>query len=374
MGYLLGAAVSTPLIGRIGPRQAFLAGLVITDAALAASAATTNYPTLLGLRLVTGAAGAVAFIAGAGMVAHVAASRPTRQAAVLVGLYVAGAGLGIVVSGLAIPALLDWFGRADVWRVGWLALAAVALVALAPAVAASRSLSSRPTTPSGAAAQAWPGRKLAPTVASYALFGTGYIAYMTFIIALLQNEHLSSAQISVFWAALGSATIGAVFLWAPVLARACGGHALALLLAVLAVGVAVPLLASGLITALVSGVLVGSAITSVVTAVTSIAQRNLPPHRWGPAIGGLTVSFALGQCAGPLLAGALSDRADGVRAGMVLSTALLVLGSAVALAQRGRTPLSHDDGKWQEHAGSDRTPSTSPARCRHTNHPGPPVS
>ncbi|MFZ0873858.1 MAG: hypothetical protein WAN20_04855 [Pseudonocardiaceae bacterium] len=41
----------------------------------------------------------------------------------------------------------------------------------------------------------------------------------------------------------------------------------------------------------------------------------------------LTTGFALGQCLGPVLAGALADSAAGVRAGLLLSATILGVGA-----------------------------------------------
>jgi hypothetical protein len=48
-----------------------------------------------------------------------------------------------------------------------------------------------------------------------------------------------------------------------------------------------------------------------------------------------TVGFALGQCVGPILVGAVSDQAHNLAAGLPASASLLVLSGAVALTQGG---------------------------------------
>jgi Uncharacterised MFS-type transporter YbfB len=108
--------------------------------------------------------------------------------------------------------------------------------------------------------------------------------------------------------------------------------------------------------ALASGALFGSAVLSAFTAVTAIAQRHLPPPQWGPAIGSLTVAFALGQCAGLVLAGNLSDHTNGVRAGLLLSAALLILGAVCALAQRGPCQAQPDEPEPEVDPRSGPTP------------------
>lgn len=331
VGYLLGAVAAVPLNRAAGARTAFLGGLVLTAACLLGCAATTSFALLAMLRLGAGAAGAVAFVAGAGLAVQAGAHLRPGRAAVLLGIFVAGGGSGILLSGAGIPPLLATLGPGLGWRAGWLLLGLASLVAVVPAATATRGLRPPPAEPPGER-RAWERQRLGATTIAYLLFGMGYIGYMTFVVAVLRSE-LDAAQIAVFWMLLGAASIGASFWWGPVLGRARGGRGLAVLLAVVAVGAAVPLLAAGPVAAFGSAVLFGGSFLSTVTAVTVVARRNLPPYQWGAAIGGLTVAFAAGQCVGPVLAGVLSDQASGVRAGLAASAIVLAVGAAVALAQ-----------------------------------------
>lgn len=78
----------------------------------------------------------------------------------------------------------------------------------------------------------------------------------------------------------------------------------------------------------------GGSFLTVVTAITGAAQQVLPADRWAAAIAGLTVAFAAGQCLGPVLAGALSDHAGGVRAGLAIGAALLATSTITVLTHR----------------------------------------
>jgi len=166
------------------------------------------------------------------------------------------------------------------------------------------------------------------------LFGTGYIAYITFIVALLRGEGAGVGLVSLFWALLGLAAIASPALWGPLLERLPGGRGLALTMLVLGIGAALPVANPSTVAALLSALLFGGSFLNVVTAVTTVARRILPPHSWTGGIAALTVVFASGQCIGPLLSGVLADRSGGVRLGLALSAGLLLLGAFVALGQR----------------------------------------
>lgn len=106
LGYLAGALVAAPLARRLGAPRLFVAGMAVTAVALAATAGTGNLTLLILLRLVAGISGAAVFIAGAALAARLGSGARPGQAALLLGIYFAGGGFGIVVSGLAIPPLL----------------------------------------------------------------------------------------------------------------------------------------------------------------------------------------------------------------------------------------------------------------------------
>jgi predicted MFS family arabinose efflux permease len=54
----------------------------------------------------------------------------------------------------------------------------------------------------------------------------------------------------------------------------------------------------------------------------------------------MTVAFSIGQSVGPVLIGAVTDRAGGLDAGMALGAALLALAAIIAANQRNRAPSS----------------------------------
>ncbi len=332
LGYLGGALLAAPVARRAGSRRTFLAGIAVTAAALGATAGGGPLALLMALRLLAGAAGALTFIVGAGLAAQLGAGASPRRVALLLGTYFAGGGLGITLSGLILPPLLAAPGPATGWRWGWAVLAAAALAALAGCAPAARALPEPPVPPAGSGR--WPVRGLGPLLACYALFGAGYIAYMTFIVALLKHEGAGPGAVVLFWVLLGVCAVGGGFAWAPLLGRLGPGHGPAAVMAVVAVGALLPVLGASPALAAGSAVLFGGSFLSVVTAMTGVVRHALPPHQWTAAIGGLTVAFAGGQCLGPVLAGALSDGPAGVRAGLGLSVGILAVGALAALAQR----------------------------------------
>ena len=136
-GYLVGAIVAAPVGRRMGDKRVFAISLVLAALAVGASGLTADYIALLALRVAAGFTGALGFVCGAGWPPPPPWAAPSIGAPTLLGVYFAGAGMGITASALAVPPLLGTVG----WRGGWLVLGALALAGTAFGwlVAASRA-------------------------------------------------------------------------------------------------------------------------------------------------------------------------------------------------------------------------------------------
>jgi predicted MFS family arabinose efflux permease len=329
-GYLVGALVAAPSGKRLGDKPVFAVGMLLTALAVGASGLTANFSALLALRLVAGFTGALAFVSGAGLTSAAAVGASKSRVSTLLGLYFAGAGIGVTASALVVPPLLGAVG----WRGGWLLSGALALGATVFGGLVLRRSPEPSYASAGTASGGWSPRFIACKLLAYGLFGAGYIAYATFIIAYLRSdEGFSGDEITRFWSILGLASVAAAFAWGPILGRLKGGRGTAATLGVAMVGAAVPLLWDGPAGAYLSAILFGGSFLAVPAAATSFARRAAKPHAWTAAIAALTVAFGLGQCIGPLLSGALSDGASGVRAGLWLSVGILALATFVAVFQ-----------------------------------------
>jgi predicted MFS family arabinose efflux permease len=173
-----------------------------------------------------------------------------------------------------------------------------------------------------------------PTFLGYALFGAGYVGYMTFIIALLQKQGGSSEEVIWFWFVLGLASAVSTLVWGRVLGAFHDAHGPALVFATAMLGALPVLISPGPIAMFASAVLFGGSFMAGPTSITIVVQRQLPSASWTAALSLLTVAFALGQAVGPILAGAISDATGKIAAGFWVSPVLLGAAACVNLLQR----------------------------------------
>lgn len=330
-GYLVGALMAAPFGKRVGDKTVFAVSLLLTSLAVGASGLTADYSMLLVLRVAAGFMGALAFVSGAGLTSAAAMGGSKNRAPTLLGVYFSGAGIGITASALAVPPLLGTVG----WRGGWFVLGALALAAT---VFGWWVLGRTPEPPYASAGDThgrWSPRFMARKLLAYGLFGAGYIAYATFIIAFLRSEEgFTGPAITRFWAIFGLSSVVAAFAWGRILGRLKGGWGTAATLSVVTIGTAVPLLWRAPAGAYLSAILFGGSFLAVLAAVASFARRVTKPHDVTAAIAALTVAFGVGQCIGPVLSGALSDGPNGLQAGLWFSVAILTIAALVAALQR----------------------------------------
>lgn len=351
VGYLLGALSVPALLHRVGAPRVLLGGSALAALFMAGSGFFTTAMPLLLQRMLAGVSSAWVFVAGGLLAARLGPVWP-RQGGWLLGLYYGGVGLGITLSALTVPLLLAWANaRPHAWAWAWWGLAvlcALAWLGLAWVVRRLADLAvpaaSTPTA-AGTASQQTPGvawvRAFAPALTGYALFGVGYIGYMTFVIALLRDRGTPPADITLFYALLGVAVMVSSRLWAGWLDRYRDGQPLARLNALLGLATLLPAVTDAWPAVLASGLLFGAVFLSVVASTTALVRHNLPPALWARGISLFTIVFAAGQIVGPAVVGWIGDGPGGLERGLAGSAAALWLGAAAAWRQRALAPQRH---------------------------------
>jgi len=326
-GYLAGALAMPWLLARIDARRVLLAGGAGAALLLAAHALVRDNALLYALRAATGVASAASFVAGGVLAARLA--QGSASSGLVLGLYYGGTGLGIVVAALGLPPLLLDASR---WPLGWFTIGALAALAIAITASTTRALHAPPQAAAQRAAFPW--RPAGWALAGYAMFGLGYIGYMTFVITLLRDAGHGAVTVTAFYILLGAGVIASSWLWAGLLQRMRGGGGLALLNGLLATATALlALWPEQLLLVFVSGGLFGSVFLSVVASTTAFVRHNAVPAAWAAGIAAFTIVFAVGQIVGPVLVGMIAD-AGGLARGFGVSAVVLASGALLAALQR----------------------------------------
>ena len=171
-------------------------------------------------------------------------------------------------------------------------------------------------------------------LAGYFLFGAGYIAYMTFMIAYVRDAGGGAAAQSAFWSLIGLSAFVTPWVWRRVLALDRGGLATTIILGVNAVGAAMPIFGHSVWLLALSALVFGVAFFAVVGSTTAFVRFNYPPPAWPTAIAAMTISFGIGQTLGPIVVGAITDAVGSLSFALNVSAAMLALGAVLSAFQK----------------------------------------
>ena len=335
VGYLAGALLASRMIRRFGLPQTVRWGTLAALSSLALCTLSGNFIVLSFARLLAGIGAAAGFVGGAALAATIAQSRPER-ANFLLSLFYAGPGLGILSSGLIAPFVLQYFGPGSWWIV-WVALTLLSLVLIIPlwlAPFAANTATDRRVATEFAVAP------VLIYLAGYFLFGAGYIAYMTFMIAYVRDAGGGAEAQSAFWSLIGVSAFVTPWVWRRVLALDRGGLSTTIILGINAIGAALPIFGHSPLLLAISALVFGVAFFAVVGSTTAFVRFNYPVASWPTAIAAMTISFGIGQTIGPIVVGAITDAVGSLSFALNISAAMLALGAVLSAFQRKLGPGS----------------------------------
>jgi predicted MFS family arabinose efflux permease len=329
VGYLTGALLASRVIKRFGLGASIRWSTVACVLALALCALTGNFVVLSFSRLLIGVAAAVTFVGGSALAATIAQSQPER-ANFLLSLFYAGPGAGILASGLIAPYVLQAYGAGSWWIV-WGVLTIVSFVMVIPLLVVRFDGHAQVDH---ATRTSFVIRPVLIYLTAYFLYGAGYIAYMTFMIAYVRDSGGGATAQSIFWSIIGLSAFVTPWVWRRVLALDRGGLSTTIVLGVCALGAALPILGHSPVLLCISALIFGVAFFAVVGSITAFVRLNYPPTAWPSGIAAMTIAFGIGQTLGPIAVGAITDALGSLSYALNVSAALLVLGALLAAFQR----------------------------------------
>jgi len=171
-------------------------------------------------------------------------------------------------------------------------------------------------------------------LAGYFLFGAGYIAYMTFMIAYVRDAGGGAAAQSAFWCLIGLSAFATPWVWRGVLALDRGGVSTTIILTVNAVGASLPLFGHSMAWLAASALVFGVSFFAIVGSTTAFVRFNYPPSAWPTAIAAMTIAFGVGQILGPIATGAITDALGSLSYALNAGAAMLALGAIATAFQR----------------------------------------
>lgn len=328
LAYLAGAlAASLPFFaGR--RRQWFFAALLISAISTLAMGLAATPAGFILWRLVSGLASAFSLVFGTTLVL---AKLQEQGRSALFAVVFGGVGLGIALSAAG-TSLMVAAGAS--WQALWIVGGGLALIG---ALASWRLLPA--TLSDGVSAEA--GTAAAPPftgllwlfIASYGIFGFGYVITGTFLNTIASADPSMRPVEPWVWLVVGLAGIPSIWAWNQVAARIGIALTYAIACGVEAVGVAALWAWPNPFTVLLSGALLGATLMAI-TALGLVRARTMAGEAAPRAIALMTAAFGLGQMTGPLFSGWVHERTGSFDAALVSAVVALVLAAALVLVVR----------------------------------------
>jgi MFS family permease len=345
IGYLLGVLVSSRLVKRFGYRMVISSGIFLVGGSMILVGTANGFWLVLATFFFTGIGSGLGNVPVMGLVSHWFGSSLRGRAA---GLMVSGIGLGIMITGMLIPAINNWTAHSQGWRTNWMVLG---LLVLAIGVLCSFLIRNRPqdlglelversgkkrqekqSHPSTAKPFLAGKRTLFHLSSIYFFFGFTYVIYVTFVITTLINDYsFSEAVAGRFWFWFGLIGIFSGPLFGSLSDHVGRERTLALVYALQ--GVSHLLLALNPFPGSIylSIGLFALCAWSVPSIVAAAVGDYLGPLKAAAGFATVTMFFSVGQISGPALAGIMAERSGSFSQAYLLAGLLTAIAALLSL-------------------------------------------
>lgn len=324
VGYITGALIAATISDLGRKFQLYRIGLVVAVASTAAMGMTQDINLWVALRFVSGLSSTAGLLIASGLVLNWLIRHGHRPE---LGLHFAGIGLGIVVSGLAVAAMvgnLAWDGQ-------WIGLGLLGVAFFlpawfwlpAPAAIAIQATRALPAAPSR--------RWMQLFIAAYFCAGFGYVISATFIVAIVEKLPLLAGKGGWVWVIVGLAAAPSCFLWDRIANRLGQIPALLLAYGLQIVSILLPALSEGTAANLTSAVLYGGTFVGIVSLTLSIIGRCFPANP-AKAMARLTLSYGVAQIVAPAMAGYIATATGSYQGALIVAAWVMAAGMLLLVA------------------------------------------
>jgi MFS family permease len=342
LGYLLFSLIAGMLATRFGSTKIVIASLLCGAGSMLSISRLSGFLPLLVFAFAMGAGSAGAHIS---MTTLPMAWFDEKKLGRALGITTGGTGLGIIVTGLVLPAMLLSLGK-EAWRECWLLLASLTFLVAAigglllrdkPKKAAPfTSVSAREAGPVFSSAKRG-GLSIKAIFVVYFIFGFAYNSYATYFVAyMVEGVQLSAKTAGDIWAIFGWMCMGSGLLWGFISDRLGRRKALIWNNGIIALSVLLPLMLPQPFFLGLSAFLFGGTFLGTITVIAAAIGDRVVEKR-ALLYGILTLVHGGGQLLGTVFGGYLRDWTGSFQWSLISSLAGFLLCIVVASASRDRS-------------------------------------
>lgn len=304
-GYLVGALIASLVPLKKNRALLLHFSIVLSILLTLLMGLTYSHTSWMLWRFLSGIVSAFVFVLASSLILDLLAKQGKLGG---VGVMYGGVGLGIFVSGLLVPVLIENFHYEGAW-IGLACLAGILGIYVFLTVKEDEPVPSSKTTNEQTKKPAKSLKWLPWLLVSYGLEGLGYIVTGTFIVAIAEQTPAFSGNATNVWVLVGLTAIPSCVMWAYFGNKYGLMRSLMVLLIIQAIGIALPAISDSSPSFYISAGLFGATFMGVTTLATAFA-RNKNPLGSARVIAIMTTIYALGQMIGPSIAGVLTAETE----------------------------------------------------------------
>ncbi|WP_066175709.1 MFS transporter [Bacillus marinisedimentorum] len=369
LGYLISVTTVGYFVLRYKAKDVILFSLLLTIAGMLINANAAGFWSAYLGCLITGIGSGGTYIPALGLLGQWFAKEKKGMA---MGTAMAGAGMGIAFSGLAVPYLMSLIGASG-WRTSWYILAAaVGLIAVLDAFFLKNSPSEFGLRPIGekeppkaqtkkvpyhgagsAKDHVYRNRLVWLTGFIYLSWGFSYIVFSTFLVDyLMEGRGFSKELAGTSFAAAGLFSIVSGFIWGSLSDRIGRMFTLGIVYGIQGVMLlALTLFSSPSV--LFAVIVIYSITLWGVPSIMNASVGDYVSALYVPvAMGFITLFFSIGQFVSPVAIGFLIDYTGGYLEALLLSTAVCLAGGIGAFVLHHKNKSSNSTANSAAHAGN----------------------
>ena len=346
LGYLLFSLIGGMLATRFGPKRIVIASLLCGALSMFFISKFSGFFPLLFFAFVMGAGGAGSHIS---MTTLPMAWFEERRLGGALGVVTGGTGLGIIVTGLLLPALLFQLGK-EAWRQCWLLMAFITFLVAVMGWILLREKPSQTMFLSHGSREDQelilsPGRRNGLTLKAifiiYFIFGFAYNIYATYFVAYMIEEiGLTEKTAGDIWAIFGWMCMGSGLIWGFLSDRLGRRKALLWNNGIISLSVLLPLFLHPPFFLGLSAFLFGGTFLGTVTVVAASVGDQVVEKK-ASVYGLVTLVHGIGQFLGTISGGYLKDVTGSFQLTLLVSlSGFLLCLLLTAIHKKGREVFS----------------------------------
>ncbi|MCX5865055.1 MAG: MFS transporter [Deltaproteobacteria bacterium] len=342
-GYLMAVLFCGAMVDRFGYRRLIVMALAFIGITMILIGRSSSFFMILLCYTITGMGSGAANVPMMGLISQWFAKSHRGRAT---GFVVIGSGFAILLCGRLVP-FLNHLGGVEGWRLSWQVLGGIILLVAGLCLAMLRNSPQeknlRPLGENEYDEGVWLTgaetsirlRDIAQLGGLYFLFGYTYVIYTTFIVTSLIQEHgFSEAEAGSFWSLVGGLSLLSGPVFGSLSDRIGRKYTLAMVFAIQTAAyllVSTPLATPFLYLSIGCFGVVAWSIPSIMAA---LAGDYAGPQKAARIFGLITFIFALGQIAGPTVAGLLAEKSLGFGSSFFMAACFTAAGVILALSLR----------------------------------------